>query len=111
MDNVTLNARVQHKHALEVQWSESDFVPLLGEIIVYDSEVDFEGNVLAHPQDREPIAYARSKIGDGKRLAKDLPFMVGEVTATAITDSEIDEICSVSFDDVLEKIAVEGEYF
>lgn len=109
MDNVTLNARVQHKHALEVQWSESDLVPLLGELIVYDSEIDSEGNVLEHPQDREPIAYARSKIGDGKRLAKDLPFMVGEVTA--ITDSEIDEICNVSFDDVLEKIASEGEFF
>jgi hypothetical protein len=95
-----LNTRIVHKHDLEVYWNKAEnFVPMQGELIIYDIEVDEHGNVLkipdgnggnidVLPRDKdgnklrtEPYTYERFKIGDGKRIPKDLPF------ANSITNS------------------------
>jgi hypothetical protein len=56
-------ARMQQKHGLEVDWNSSTFVPLKGELIVYDPD--------------ESYNYARLKIGDGINVPVALPFLAG----------------------------------
>lgn len=56
-----LRARLINLHKTESEWSISSFVPVLGEVIVYDPD--------------ETISYPRIKVGDGKTLVKDLPFI------------------------------------
>lgn len=61
MSGKTFNTRLVNKHDVEANWLKAvNFVPMLGEIIVYD--VDDTHN------------YERFKIGDGKTLVSDLPF-------------------------------------
>jgi hypothetical protein len=82
-----LNTRIVHKHDYEVNWLKAtNFVPMQGEIVVYDSEVDENGNIVqisdgnggkiaALPTGRTvPYTYERFKIGDGITLVSDLPF-------------------------------------
>lgn len=86
-----IQTRISQKHSLEKDWKEhaKTFVPMLGEIIVYETEVDSDGTIKALPEGRtKPYDYARIKIGDGQRFVGDLPFL-----NEAITDAEIDEIC------------------
>ena len=75
-----INTRIAHKHDLEVNWlNNPDFVPLLGELIIYDSEVDSNGNTLALPSNRTvPYTYTRLKVGDGQTLVNDLPYFAGD---------------------------------
>lgn len=48
---------------------------MVGEVIVYDAEVDAEGRTLSLPTGRTaPYTYERFKIGDGKTNVNDLPF-------------------------------------
>lgn len=77
MVNKTIKTRIVHKHAIESNWLKAiNFVPLQGELIIYDVEVDAEGNILTLPKGRTtPYTYERFKIGDGKTLVKDLPFV------------------------------------
>jgi hypothetical protein len=82
-----IKTRIQNKHDLEVNWLLAEnFVPLQGELIVYDIEVDADGAVLtktvdgatvpALPEGRtEPYCYERIKIGDGVHAVNDLPFI------------------------------------
>lgn len=89
-----IRSRLVHKHDLEINWNLAvNFVPLAGELIIYDTEVDDQGNVLTTVVDGEivpalpgymkdttdsrvtPITYERFKIGDGRKLTKDLPFV------------------------------------
>ena len=57
----TLQTRVQMKHDTETNWNKAtNFVPLAGEIIVYDVD--------------ETNLTPRVKIGDGSTLLADLPF-------------------------------------
>ena len=50
------------KHGLETDWNKiENFIPYLGEIIVYDPD--------------ENHAYSRLKIGNGSNLPRDLPFV------------------------------------
>lgn len=57
----TLQTRVQMKHDTEANWNKAtNFVPLTGEIIVYDVD--------------ETSPTPRVKIGDGSTLLADLPF-------------------------------------
>lgn len=62
-----LKTRIVHKHDLEVNWLKAKtFVPLKGELIIYDVEVDENGNTLALPEGRSvPYLFERFKIGDG----------------------------------------------
>lgn len=89
-----LQTRVVNKHDLEANWLKAtNFVPLKGELIVYDIEVgvDDEGKTITldaayvveedgskHLPDNRttPYTYERFKIGDGKTLVSALPFSV-----------------------------------
>lgn len=72
----TLFTRIAQKHDLEVNWLANPIIPLQGELIIYDIEVDSAGNTLALPDDRtEPYTYERIKIGDGISTATALPFI------------------------------------
>ena len=56
-----INGRIQHKHDIEENWLKAtNFIPLIGELIVYDPDS-------SHTD-------ARLKIGDGQTLVNDLPF-------------------------------------
>ena len=78
MSTQKILTRIAQKHDLEVRWlSNPNFVPMQGELIIYDAEVDTEGNTLDLPVDRvEPYTYERLKIGDGITAVNDLPFCV-----------------------------------
>lgn len=62
MEDIVIAAKVIHKHMTEAEWKNSNYIPAKGETIVYDGESG------------EKYKYARYKIGNGKNLAKDLPF-------------------------------------
>ena len=74
-----INTRIQLKHDIEANWLKAvNFTPMQGEIIIYDIEIDADGNVLTLPEGRiTPYTYERMKIGDGKTNVNDLLF-VGE---------------------------------
>lgn len=58
-----INSRLQQKHDIEANWNKAvNFIPLLGELILYDPD--------------ETYNYTRFKVGDGIKVAKDLPFIV-----------------------------------
>jgi hypothetical protein len=76
-----IKTRIVNKHALEAEWvSSADFVPLKGELIVYDAEVDAAGNTLELPEGRTvPYTYERVKLGDGFTPINRLPFISGSI--------------------------------
>ena len=62
MTEKNIKARIVHKHDVESNWIKATgFAPLLGEIVIYDSDE-------THP-------YSRIKIGDGETNINDLPFI------------------------------------
>jgi hypothetical protein len=70
-----LNTKLILRHKLEAEWLESDYIPEVNEPIVYDIEVNENGEKLQLPDGRStPYTYQRFKMGDGIHLAKDLPF-------------------------------------
>ena len=71
-----INTRIQLKHDIEANWQKAvNFTPMQGEIIIYDIEIDANGNTLALPEGRTiPYTYERMKIGDGKTNVNDLLF-------------------------------------
>ena len=86
MSHTKVKTRIQNKHDLEANWKRASFVPFAGELIVYDVEVDKNGNTLELPTDRTtPYTYERFKIGDGIKQINDLPFIVEEITSAEIT--------------------------
>lgn len=57
-----MNARIQHKHDIEVNWNKAlNFIPKAGEIIVYDIDENYN--------------YPRIKIGDGVTIITNLKFI------------------------------------
>ena len=73
-----IKGKALHKHELEAHWLESSYIPEKGELVVYDAEVDKEGNTLALPEGREtPYAYPRMKLGDGEHSINELEFSGG----------------------------------
>ena len=78
MAEKTLNTRIVHKHDTEANWNlATNFIPLQGELIVYDID--------------NTHSYERLKIGDGATNVNTLPFVV-----TPITNAEIDTICGTT---------------
>lgn len=69
----SLKTRIQHKHDTETNWKSAvNFVPLAGEIIIYDADA----------MNEKP----RVKIGDGVTKVNDLGFTVsGDNTIIAGT--------------------------
>lgn len=88
MADKTIKTRIIHKHAIEAHWHLAEnFIPKQGELIIYDIEIDSDGNTLPLPNGRtEPYTYQRFKIGDGITNVNDLPF----ATPTKISDLEND---------------------
>ena len=82
MSEKILKSRVVQKHDIEANWLKAvNFVPLQSELIVYDIEIDTDGNTLALPSGRtEPYTYQRFKIGDGITRVSDLPFAIVKQT-------------------------------
>lgn len=71
------NTRIQQKHDTEANWNlscreelepEKRFVPLSGEVILYDADENHE--------------FVRMKIGDGVTNVKELPFFSSQVQIT-----------------------------
>ena len=96
MSTKQLNTRIQLKHDFEENWitagnSDKPFVPKSGEVIIYDAEVDSNGNALTidnKPQKTVGTARRpRIKIGDGKTNVNELEF----VSNDNIKSSEIFE--------------------
>jgi hypothetical protein len=94
MTEKVIKTRIQQKHDLEVNWiaaskAEKPFIPLKGEIIVYDIDENYD--------------YERSKIGDGVTNVTDLPF-IDEHCAKAehvhddmyYTEAEVDSKVTIS---------------
>lgn len=72
MAEKTLNTRIVQKHDTQANWDKAiNFIPKIGEIIVYDADDNYP--------------YARTKIGDGVTTVSNLPFTVPE----GATDDEI----------------------
>lgn len=73
-----INARLQQKHDLEKNWMLAEnFIPKIGELIVYDAETSFEditdknGDLIKDYM----CEYARLKIGDGVTTVNNLAFV------------------------------------
>lgn len=73
-----IKSRIINKHDLEINWEKATaFIPLKGEIIIYDREIlvdgsvipnavtDQDGNSLLASGRTAPFTYERFKIGDG----------------------------------------------
>ena len=57
-----IDTRIRHKHDTAENWAKAtSFIPLLGELIVYDPDASF--------------SYCRVKMGDGVNVVGALPFM------------------------------------
>ena len=85
MATKTIKTRIVNKHAKESDWKKAiNFVPLLGEFIIYEPDETFLG--------------ARFKIGDGVSNVNDLPFAdgsaginridAGSIADTTVTDGD-----------------------
>lgn len=81
MADKEFNVRVRSKHDTQANWELApDFVPLEGEIIVYDVDDNYN-----HP---------RMKIGDGRTRIGDLPFVEQEIK-TATEDEILDMLITI----------------
>lgn len=61
MSEKRLNSRIIHKHDIETNWSKSSFIPLQGEVVIFDIDENYD--------------YERIKIGDGVQNINTLPFV------------------------------------
>lgn len=108
MEEKKIRGKLVPKHELEADWEKSSYVPSKGEIVIYDKEVDENGNVLVPD---------RIKIGDGKNRVFDLPFATSEAKGPAIEEFDIvitsqEQFLSYSADDLYKKsILVKGVDF
>ena len=84
------DGRIVQKHDLEVNWLKAvNFTPKQAEVIVYDIEVDANGNTLELPAGRTiPFTYERIKVGDGISNVNDLPFSNTQVQIITWEDDD-----------------------
>lgn len=72
----TFKTRIIQKHDTEVNWQKAtNFVPKKGEMIVYDIDSNYN--------------YERIKIGDGKHIPNDLPFVTDNYYTKSETDTKL----------------------
>ena len=76
MSEKRVNSRIIHKHDTATNWLKSSFVPLKGEVVVFDIDDDY--------------SYERLKIGDGVKNVNALPFV-----EDALRDAILEQINSV----------------
>ena len=63
MKDSNMKARISMLHKTEYEWNLlHNFIPFSGEFIIFDKDLHYD--------------YIRVKIGDGKTLLQDLPFLV-----------------------------------
>lgn len=103
--------RLINKHDLEVNWQNNlSFAPLQGELIIYDREVDVDGNILELPSNRVvPYTYERFKIGDGSTLVNDLPF-VDEHIISKVNDKLDAKALPDAINEALTQAKASGEF-
>jgi len=89
-----IKTRIVHKHDLEITWLNApEFVPLQGELIIYDSEVAADGSILQLPEDRTaPYTYERMKLGDGITPVNELPFIDETVINALDSYAKIEDV-------------------
>jgi len=81
---MNINSRIINKHDTEANWlTAADFVPKIGEIVIYDADTT--------------TPYARLKIGDGTTPINNLPFADIRDTALyktpqTLTDAEVEQV-------------------
>jgi hypothetical protein len=64
-----VNSRIVHKHGTAENWAKAiNFVPMAGELIIYDIDENFN--------------FPRVKIGDGQQNVNDLPFTAATMIVT-----------------------------
>lgn len=68
--DTTYNVKSVPFHATEAEWSAIDYVPKVGEMIVYDKDESYD--------------YPRFKTGDGVLQARLLPFSLATITETQV---------------------------
>lgn len=74
MAEKTLNTRIQMKTDTEANWNKAtNFIPKNGEIIVYATDATH--------------SYQRVKVGDGKTLVNNLPFINDVITESIINST------------------------
>ena len=80
MSDTSMKARICQLHKTESEWNKlSDFVPLQGELIIFDPDRQHR--------------YARIKIGDGKSKLQSLSFLI---------DPAIDEFLESRCDKIID---------
>ena len=94
----TVKTRIMLKHDYEANWKDAaHFTPFPGEIIVYDADIDAPTS----PKNlRGTHELPRLKMGDGKTLINDLPFLLeksfqGELTnqiSFGTTDPDVNTV-------------------
>lgn len=93
----TTFTRIVNKHDLEANWIKAvNFTPLSGELIIYDVEVDSNGNTLELPSGRTvPYTFQRLKIGDGVTNVNSLPFAMSW-SALSSCEEEVLFVCGTA---------------
>ena len=94
INDILVKARFGQKHDIEANWLlASDFIPLEGEIIVYDAD------------ENNPVS--RLKIGDGVLTVNELPFIGEDILneLQVIKENLLEEI-STTQQEILEEVEV-----
>ena len=76
-----VRSRIQLKHDTTANWNAAiGFVPLIGELIIYDDyeTVEYQVEELGQMVTKTKI-YPGVKIGDGNAYVQDLPFVEGDL--------------------------------
>jgi len=87
MSEKRFNSRIIHKHDTETNWLKSSFIPLQGELVVYDIEDGV-------------CSYERIKIGDGVQNVNALPFVGGALRTEILeqinnVDTKVSEVSAL----------------
>ena len=96
-EKTNTNARILHKHDIEANWNKAlKFVPLSGEIIVYDID--------------ENNSTPRFKVGDGKNFVTDLPFISANIEVDDfITPKSTNPVQNRTIDAALKSVNTKAE--
>lgn len=81
MAEKNFNTRIVHKHDIEANWNKAvNFIPIQGELIVYDIDDNY--------------TYERLKIGDGATPVAELPFVDENISWNSLKDRPFYEIAN-----------------
>ena len=87
MASKTFNSRIILKHDIEENWNKAtNFVPLLGEVIIYDPDENYN--------------YSRTKIGDGSHTVVELPFELDPIISSMVGEKTTGNVYTINDTDV-----------